>query len=189
MLTCPRRGEEREDCGGQGRASAWGGAPHSGSPGAGGKRPRLVSRALRPPAVQEAATEGARETDAAGAPSLPPKKRVGFRPKRLHAGSGTAWRGRGRPDTSLLVIEPGVCHLSFGLAKCMCPRTPPGGSCPERWGVRAGPRPLPVGSALQSQELTGRRAGGVGRPELPEARVPCPALSTCHCMQPVRGRP
>lgn len=27
--------------------------------------------------------------------------------------------------------------------------------------------------------------GWGGRMELPEVRVPCPALSTCHCMQPV----
>lgn len=65
----------------------------------------------------------------------------------------------------------------------MCPRAPQGGSCPERWGSQElGPgslaaRPLPVGSALQVQELTGRWAGGggVGRMELPEVRGPCPA--------------
>lgn len=94
----------------QGRASAWGGTPHSGSPSAGGRRPRLISP-CPPPTVQEAAaTEGA-ETDAAGArsPLFRPKKRVGCRPKRLQAGSGAAWweQGAGQ-NMSLWLLDSGV---------------------------------------------------------------------------------
>lgn len=72
----------------QGRVSA-GEAPHSCSPSAGGRRPR---RPLPLPAVQEAAAEGARETDAA--PGRLPAAALlfrlrsvfGCRQKRLHAG-------------------------------------------------------------------------------------------------------
>lgn len=119
----------------QGRASAWGGAPHSCSPSAGGKRLRLISP-CPPPAVQEAATEGA-ETDAAGArsPLFRPKKRVGCRPKRLHVGSGTAWWEQGASqNTSLLVIEFGVSPFLLYLAKCMYPPRSPGRELPgEVW--------------------------------------------------------
>lgn len=82
----------------QGRASAWGGAPHSCSPSAGGKRPRLVSRALRPRSRRRPQREP-RETDAAGAPLSSAQEACWVQAKRLHAGSGTAWRERGRPKS------------------------------------------------------------------------------------------
>lgn len=167
----------------QGRASAWGGAPHSCSPSAGGKRLRLISP-CPPPAVQEAATEGA-ETDAAGArsPLFRPKKRVGCRPKRLHVGSGTAWWEQGASqNTSLLVIEFGVCHLSFFIWPSACaPHAPQGGSCLERCGIKElgaqvpwHPGPCPVGPAPSvpgADRLVSRRGEGG---EDGATRVPCP---------------
>lgn len=69
-------------------------------------------------------------------PSLLPKKRVGFRPKRLHAGSGTAWRGGGGQNTSLLVTEFGVCHLSFLTWPSACaPALPREGAARRGGGV------------------------------------------------------
>lgn len=79
----------------QGRASAWGGAPHSCSPGVGGKRPRLVSPCPLP-AVQEAATEGAERDDAAGPPLLRPRSVLGAGRRDCTWGAGQPV-GAGRP--------------------------------------------------------------------------------------------
>lgn len=137
----------------QGRASAWGGAPHSGSPSAGGERPRLISP-CPPPAVQEAATEGA-ETDAAGArsPLFRPKKRVGCRPKRLQAGSGTACGSRGPAKTCLCwLLNLGVSPFLLDLAKCMYPPM-----LPREGAARRG-----VGSKSQGPRLPGGQAPAPG---------------------------
>lgn len=170
----------------RGRASAWGGAPHSCSPSAGGKRLRLISP-CPPPAVQEAATEGAK-TDAAGArpPLFRPKKRVGCRPKRLHVGSGTAWWEQGpSQNTSLLVIEFGVCHLSFFIWPSACtPHAPQRGSCPERCGMnelgaqvpwQPGPCPVGLAPSVPGADRSVSRRGEGG--EDGAARVPCPCLA------------
>lgn len=151
----------------RGRASAWGGAPHSCSPSAGGKRPRLIPPCLRPE-VQEAATEGA-ETNAAGArsPLFRPRSVLGAGRRDCTRGVGQPGGSRGPATTCLLVIEFGVCHLSSLTWPSACtPHAPQGGSCPERWGIRArGPGsgsqdPTLWELPLSSSQQAGRGWGG-----------------------------
>lgn len=164
----------------RGRASAWGGAPHSCSPSAGGKRPRLIPPCLRPE-VQEAATEGA-ETDAAGAcsPLFRPRSVLGAGRRDCTRGVGQPGGSRGPATTCLLVIEFGVCHPSFLTWPSACtPDASQGGSCPERWGIRTrGPgslaaRTLPCGNCPSipgaDRSVSRRGEGGEDGP----ARVPC----------------
>lgn len=90
------------------------GRPQPGEPQHGGGRPRPPP--FPPPAVQEVPRREPRQTDAAGArsPLFWPKKRVRCRPKRLHTGGWDSLGGAGGcQNMSLLVIEFGVCHLSF----------------------------------------------------------------------------
>lgn len=83
---------------------------------------------------------------------------------------------------SLLVIEFGVCHLSFFIWPSACtPHAPQGGSCPERHGIKElgaqvpwQPGPCPVGPAPSvpgaDRSVSRRGEGG----EDGAARVPCP---------------
>lgn len=114
----------------QGRVSARGGAPPQLQPPSwGAQRPRLASPPLHPRSRRRPQREP-QETDAAmrrghqPAPLLfrPEEERVCCRQKRLHAGEWGQPGGSGETsqNMSLLVIEPGVCHLSLSdLAKCM----------------------------------------------------------------------
>lgn len=91
---------------------------------------------------------------------------------------------------SLLVIEFGVCHPSFlaWLSACTttttAPMLPREGAARRRGGLRArGPgslaaRPLPCGtcpSVPEADRCVSRQGESVGKTELPEFRVPCPA--------------
>lgn len=142
----------------QGRASAWGAAPRSCSPRAGGTRPRLVSPSP-PPAAQEAATEGAERHRRCLSPPLPPQTHAGCRPKRLHAGAGQPGGAGAGPDAALSAIGFGVCRLRCSTWPRACPPCSQGGSRPERWGVEAPEPGLPAGPAPRFQELTGQLAG------------------------------
>lgn len=141
---------------------------------------------------------GSRETIAAGArPPLPPEKRVGCRPKRLHSGSGTSWweQGAGQ-NMSLLVLEFGVCHPSFLAWPSACtppPMLPREGATRRRGGLTArGPgslavRLLPCGTCLSvpgADRCVRQGERGWGGRSCQSSVSPA-QLNTCHCMQPV----
>lgn len=168
----------------QGRAPAWGGTPHSCSPSAGGKRPRLVSP-CPPPTVQEAATEGAeRPSQREPAPRFRLRSVLGAGRRDSTRGVGHPGGSRGPATTCLCWLSnsacvtlpswPGQVHVPH--PPCSPGRELPGDVGDEQLGVQAPWQSgsCPVGPASQFQELTGVSAGRErGGGEDGAARVPC----------------
>lgn len=165
-----------------GRASAWGGAPHSCSPGAGRARGRGSSPA--PPAHGPGG--GHR-----GSPERPTRREPPLSSAREACGVPAEETARGERDslvgagaaTTCLCWSPNVVCVTVpsGPGPVHVPQLP-GRELPRAVGSK---EPGPSLWALPFRVRSGQAGGQAGRMELPEVRVPCPALSTCHCMQPV----
>lgn len=118
----------------QGRASAWGGAPHSCSPSAGGKRPRLVSRALCPWSRRQPQRES-RDRRSGSPPLFCPRSVLSSGRRDCTLGVGQRGGSRGPAKICLLVIEFGVCHLSsFTWPNACTPHAPQGRELPGEVG-------------------------------------------------------
>lgn len=163
----------------QGRASAWEEHPTVAAPAQGARGGGLSPRALRPRSRRRPQREQ-RLTRREPAPlSSGPRSVLGA--GRRDCTWGVGQQGASQ-NTSLLVIEFGVCHLSFFIWPSACaPHAPQGGSCLERCGIKElgaqvpwQPGPCPVGPAPSvpgADRLVSRRGEGG---EDGATRVPCP---------------